>query len=48
MMGMMGNQLQAPYGQIPHDSPEEILKRRYANGEITREEYLQMLQDIER
>ena len=50
MMGMMGQGMmgnsQVPYGQIPHDSPEEILKRRYANGEITREEYLQILEDI--
>ena len=27
-------------------TPEAILKERYARGEITREEYLSMLQDI--
>lgn len=52
MMGMMGSGMmgnpQVPYGQTPYDSPEEILKRRYANGEITREKYLQMLEDIKR
>jgi putative membrane protein len=29
------------------DSPKEILKRRYAAGEIDREEYLQRLHDLE-
>ena len=28
------------------DSPQEILKRRYAAGEIEREEYLQKLGDL--
>ncbi|MCD6290386.1 MAG: SHOCT domain-containing protein [Anaerolineae bacterium] len=28
-------------------APEEILKVRYARGEITRDEYLKMLKDIE-
>jgi uncharacterized membrane protein len=28
------------------DKPEDILSRRYANGEITREEFLQMKQDL--
>ena len=28
------------------DSPQEILKRRYAAGEIEREEYLQKLADL--
>jgi len=27
-------------------SPEEILKARYARGEITREQYQQMLEDL--
>lgn len=31
---------------IPEDSPQEILKRRYARGEIDREEYEQMKKDI--
>jgi uncharacterized membrane protein len=33
----------APPGQ---ESPREILKRRYASGEIEREEYLQKLTDL--
>lgn len=28
------------------ESPRDILKRRYANGEIEREEYLQKLSDL--
>jgi putative membrane protein len=30
----------------PFDSPRDILKRRYAAGEIDREEYLQKLNDL--
>lgn len=30
------------------ESPEEILKRRYANGEIDREEYERMMSDLRR
>jgi putative membrane protein len=30
------------------DSPEAILKRRYAKGEINKEQYEQMLQDLRR
>jgi putative membrane protein len=29
------------------ESPEEVLKRRYAEGEIDREMYLRMLSDIQ-
>ena len=29
-------------------TPEEILKRRYARGEISREDYLRMLEDVGR
>jgi putative membrane protein len=36
-----------PPGHHPEESPIEILKRRYARGEITREQYAQMKQDIE-
>jgi putative membrane protein len=32
----------------PHETPLDILKRRYAAGEITREQYEQMRQDLER
>lgn len=35
----------APYAPAP-DAPQEILKRRYAAGEIEREEYLQKLADL--
>ena len=30
------------------ESPEEILKRRYARGEISREEYERMLEEVRR
>jgi putative membrane protein len=30
----------------PRESPEEILKRRYAGGEIDRETYLRMRSDL--
>jgi putative membrane protein len=30
------------------DTPETTLKRRYARGEISREQYQQMLEDIRR
>jgi putative membrane protein len=30
------------------ESPEEILKRRYANGEIERDEYERALRDLRR
>lgn len=33
-------------GFTPADSPETILKRRYAGGEIDREEYQRRLEDI--
>jgi putative membrane protein len=29
-----------------NESPREILQRRYARGEITREQFQQMLQDV--
>ncbi len=34
-----------PAGNV--DDPKVILKARYARGEITREQYLQMLRDLE-
>lgn len=43
--GMMGNP-DIPFGSLPHESPEEILKRRYAQGDISRREYFQMLEDL--
>ena len=41
--GMPLRTSQGPAGE----SPIEILKQRYAKGEITREEYAQMRQDLE-
>jgi putative membrane protein len=35
----------APRGD---ETPEQILKRRYAKGEIDREEYLRRLEDLRR
>jgi hypothetical protein len=43
--GMMGDS-EIPFGSIPYESPEDILKRRYAQGDISRQEYLQMLEDL--
>jgi len=34
-------------GRAP-ESPEQILKRRYASGEVSREEYQQRLDDLRR
>ncbi|MFP4705688.1 MAG: SHOCT domain-containing protein [Spirochaetaceae bacterium] len=31
-----------------YDSPEEIARRRYAAGEITREEFRRIMEDLER
>lgn len=41
-------QTQKTKGQTPtqNESPLDILKRRYAKGEITKEEYEQMKKDI--
>jgi hypothetical protein len=49
-MGMMGPGMMggSNYGSIPYNSPEEVLKQRYARGEINREEYLQAIEDVER
>jgi putative membrane protein len=35
-------------GGSERESPEEILKRRYASGEIDREEYKRRLEDLRR
>jgi putative membrane protein len=39
-----------PGGAVPRndDTPEQILKRRYAKGEIEREEYQRRLEDLRR
>ena len=44
--GLMGNPDVYRRG-YPAETPKEILNRRYASGEITRQEYQQMLEDIE-
>ncbi len=33
-------------GKSENDSPEDILKKRYAKGEITRDEYDRMKRDL--
>ncbi len=43
--GMMGDP-GVPFGSFPYESPEDIVKRRYAQGDINRKEYLQMLEDL--
>lgn len=35
-------------GARSEDAPEQILKRRYASGEIDREEYQRRLEDLRR
>jgi len=42
----LGRSLQAPARVNAPESPKDILKRRYAAGEIEREEYLQKLGDL--
>jgi hypothetical protein len=44
--GMMGNPEVDPGDIDAYASPEEIAKRRYAQGEISREEYLQLTEDL--
>lgn len=48
MMGRGWNRNGSDFQSIPYNSPEEVLKQRYARGEISREEYLQALEDLER
>lgn len=44
--GMMGNP-DVDSGDIgAYASPEEIVKRRYARGDISREEYLRLMEDL--
>ncbi|MRR16619.1 MAG: SHOCT domain-containing protein [Deltaproteobacteria bacterium] len=33
--------------RTPHETPLDILKRRYANGEITKEDYDKMKKDLD-
>jgi len=42
-----GNEVSESSNQKEAQSPEEILKIRYARGEIDREEYLRRKQDLE-
>jgi len=44
--GMMGNPDVAPENVGAYASPEEIVKRRHATGEISREECLQLMEDL--
>jgi uncharacterized membrane protein len=43
--GMMGN---PRWGSAPdaYESPEEIARRRYASGEITREEFREIMEEL--
>ena len=44
---MVGRAAGGPAGRID-ESPEQILKRRYARGEIERDEYQRRLDDVRR
>jgi len=44
--GMMGNP-NVPYGSSLWLSPEQIAKQRYAQGQITRQQYEQILKDLQ-
>jgi len=48
MMGRGWSRNGSEFQSIPYNSPEEVLKQRYARGEISRQEYLQALEDLER
>ena len=41
------NPVYTGFGNRISDSPSEIAKKRYARGEITKEEYQQIISDIE-
>ena len=43
--GLLGVFVPRMLGESP-SSPDDILNRRYARGELTREQYLQMRQDL--
>ena len=45
--GMMGNP-DLLYSSIPFRSPEDVAKERYAKGEISREQYLQIIEDLKK
>ena len=42
----MQTAVQAPFGPVAAETPRDIVQRRYANGEIDREEYVQKLADL--
>ena len=44
--GLGAGMAQTPPVTPPPDSPREILKRRYAAGEVDREDYLKRLSDL--
>lgn len=44
--GMMGNP-NVPYAQSPWQSPEQIAKQRYAQGQITRDQYREIMKDLQ-
>lgn len=48
MMGRGWSRNGSAAQSIPYNSPEQVLKQRYAGGEISREEYLQAIEDLER
>jgi putative membrane protein len=47
-LGLWIGRLGSRRGPGAGESPEATLKRRYARGEITRDQYQQMLEDLRR
>ena len=47
LVSLIARAASGPSGRID-DTPEQILKRRYARGEINREEYQHRLDDLRR
>ncbi len=51
LIGLLGVRLlgqRSPAASPPRESPLDILDRRYANGEVTREEYERVRADLQR
>lgn len=47
LVWLVGRAAGGPLGRVD-ESPEQILKKRYARGELVREEYRRRLEDLRR